>query len=254
MRLPATPALNGDRMTIEGELFAKYSFDDDKLVAYGFERDCGRLVYTASLPGFEFEAAIVYDVDITGMLIDLDTGEEYTNFRMEQSKGFSAQVRQSYIDLLMDIRRECCKNQFFDSTQAQRINQHIFETFGCTSEFLWPNIPSYAAFRREGNKKWFAVMETVPRNKIDHASASDVPVEVVNVKVDPAELVGLLAKPGYYPAFHMKGIVADGETPQSFSRSGRDRASRRNRDRDRAPSLRRRFGNRALHAPSRRSR
>ena len=152
------------------------------------------------------------------MLIDLGTGEEYTNFRMEQSKGFSAQVRQSYVDLLTNIRGECCKNQFFDSPQAQRINQHIFETFGCTPEFLWPNIPSYAAFRREDDKKWFAVMGKVPRSKVDHASDSAEPIEVANVKVDPAELAGLLAKPGYYPAFHMNkkrwtSIILDDTLP-----------------------------------------
>lgn len=205
-------------MTIEEELFAKYSFDEEKLVAYGFERDSGRLVYTAPLPGFEFEATIVHDGDITGTLVDLDTGEEYTNFRMERAKGFSAQVRQSYIDLLMDIRDECCKNQFFDSPQAQRVNQHVFETYGCTPEFLWPNIPSYAAFRREGNKKWFAVMGKVPRKKVDRTSDSDVPVEVVNVKVDPTQLDDLLAKPGYYPAFHMNkkcwtSIILDDTLP-----------------------------------------
>lgn len=190
-------------MSIEEELFARYSFDEGKLAAYGFEPDGNALIYTATLPGGQFEATVVYDGEVSGALVDLDTGEEYTNFRMERARGFSAQVRQAYVDLLTDIRDECCQNRYFDAPQAQRICGLMAEAYGCAPEFLWPNIPSYAAFRREGNKKWFAVMGKVPRSKLDRGSGDAEPVEVLNVKVDPSRTTDLLAERGFYPAFHM---------------------------------------------------
>ena len=112
-------------------------------------------------------------------------------------------MRQAYVDLLVDIRDECCENRYFDAPQAQRVCGFMAETYGCAPEFLWPNIPSYAAFRREGDKKWFAVMGKVPLSKLYPASGDPDPVEVINVKVDPGRTAGLLAERGFYPAFHM---------------------------------------------------
>ena len=70
-------------------------------------------------------------------------------------------------------------------------------------EFLWPNIPSYAAFRRKQGGKWFAVIGSVPRCKVDAASPSAQDVEVINVKVDKDRIAALLARDGIHPAFHM---------------------------------------------------
>lgn len=70
-------------------------------------------------------------------------------------------------------------------------------------EFLWPNIPSYAAFRRKQGGKWFAVIGSVPRCKVDPTSLSPQDAEVINVKVDKDQINTLLAREGIYPAFHM---------------------------------------------------
>ena len=60
----------------------------------------------------------------------------------------------------------------------------IYETFDVMPEFLWPNIPGYAAFRKKQDGKWFAVIGSVPRCKVDPISLSGEDVEVINVKVD----------------------------------------------------------------------
>jgi predicted DNA-binding protein (MmcQ/YjbR family) len=70
-------------------------------------------------------------------------------------------------------------------------------------EFLWPNIPSYAAFRLKDSKKWYAIMGAVPRYKLDPGSTERQSVEVINVKVDSGQIKEILARDGYYPAFHM---------------------------------------------------
>ena len=161
---------------------------------------------------------VVYDGAIKGRIIDLSLNDEYTAFRVEGTTGYSAQIRQKYIELLTDIRDHCCKKQYFKAPQAQRISDYIFEAYGSAPEFLWSNIPSYAAFRQPGKKKWFAVMGSVPLSKVDREAKSAQPVEVINVKVDQDRIKDYLARPGIYEAFHMNkkcwvSIILDDTLP-----------------------------------------
>ena len=188
---------------IEKELFSHYSIDEKKLMAYGFQPEGHTLVYTQELAAENFRIIITYDRALSGKIIDLAFGEEYVNFRMESATGYSAEIRNKFEALLLDIRDKCCKNQYFQSEQARRINEFIYETYDVMPEFLWPNIPSYAAFRKKQGGKWFAVIGSVPRRKVDPISLSGEDVEVINVKVDSGMIADILSQKGYYPAFHM---------------------------------------------------
>ena len=172
-------------------------------MAYGFQPEGHTLVYSRELATENFRIIITYDRALSGKIIDLAFGEEYVNFRMESATGYSAEIRNQFEALLLDIRDKCCKNQYFQSEQARRINEFIYETYDVMPEFLWPNIPSYAAFRKKQGGKWFAVIGSVPRCKVDPASRSAKDVEVINVKVDKEQINALLALDGIYPAFHM---------------------------------------------------
>ncbi len=121
----------------------------------------------------------------------------------EDDRAYSAEIRSKFEALLLDIRDKCCKNQYFQSEQARRINEFIYEAYDVMPEFLWPNIPSYAAFRKKQGGKWFAVIGSVPRRKVDTISLSAEDVEVLNVKVDSSVIRDVLSQKGYYPAFHM---------------------------------------------------
>ncbi|MCR4576393.1 MAG: MmcQ/YjbR family DNA-binding protein [Clostridiales bacterium] len=209
---------------IEKELFGSYSIDEKKLREYGFQPDGSALVYAHELPKENFRIVITYDRAFSGKIIDLAFGEEYVNFRMEAAAGFSAGIRQKYEALLLDIRDKCCKYQYFRTGQARRINEYIYETYDVMPEFLWPNIPSYAAFRRKQGGKWFAVIGSVPRCKVDPLSASAQDVEVINVKAGKAQIGTLLARDGIYPAFHMNknswvSIIFDDTLPDADIRS-----------------------------------
>ena len=69
--------------------------------------------------------------------------------------------------------------------------------------FSGPTSPATPPFGGLAVKKWFAVIGSVPRRKVDPASSSNREVEVINVKVDSAEIKEILSIGGYYPAFHM---------------------------------------------------
>ncbi len=188
---------------IEKEVFSHYSIDEKKLLAYGFQPEGHMLVYSQDLETENFRIIMTYDRALSGKIIELAFGEEYVNFRMESATGYSAEIRNKFETLLLDIRDQCCKNQYFQSEQARRINEFIYETYDVMPEFLWPSIPSYAAFRKKQGGKWFAVIGSVPRRKVDPISLSGEDVEVINVKVDSGMIEDILSQKCYYPAFHM---------------------------------------------------
>ena len=190
-------------MRIEEEVFARHRLIPDKLIAFGFTSEGDRLTYARELAADGMKIVLEYDGAIIGRIIDLTMNDDYTAFRVEGATGYSARIREKYIELLSDIRDHCCKNQFFTTPQAQRICDYILAAYGSAPEFLWPNIPTYAAFRQAGGKKWFAVMGSVPLNKVDREAKSAQPVEVVNVKVDQDRIGDFLARAGIYEAFHM---------------------------------------------------
>ena len=190
-------------MTIEQEIFDNYQISPEKLMEYGFQPDGNRLVFTKELPKENLQIVLTCDGQISGKILDLALGEEYTAFRVQEAAGFGAEVRQKYVGLLTEIREKCARNLHFRTEQARRISDYIAETYDGSPDFLWPSIPSYGAFRREGTKKWYAIMGSVPLCKVDPDSDSRREVEVINVKVDSSRIREILAMKGYYPAFHM---------------------------------------------------
>ena len=205
---------------MKNQVFACHRIIPDKLIDYGFKTENDRLTYSRELPDDGMRIIVEYDGAINGRIIDLSLNDEYTAFRVAGSTGYSAQIRQKYIGLLTDIRSHCCKNQYFKTSQAQRISDYIFEAYGSAPEFLWPNIPNYAAFRQAGKKKWFAVMGSVPLNKVDREAKSAQPVEVINVKADQERIKDYLSQAGIYEAFHMNkkcwvSIILDDTLPDN---------------------------------------
>lgn len=188
-------------MRIEEELFQKYLADENKLVAYGFVPNNGKLSFTKDLPDENFRIVIEYNGSFSGRIINLSIDDEYVNYRREDASGFSAEIKDKYTGLLKDIRDSCCVNQFYDSEQAKRIIAHINAVYGNTPEFLWKAYPTFAAIRKKSNRKWYAVFGCVPLDKVDNDASASQKVEVINVKVE--DVKSLLKKKGYYPGYHM---------------------------------------------------
>ena len=129
-------------MSIESETFSNYSIRQDRLLDYGFQPDGDRLRFRTLLPEDNFEIIIEYDGTLRGRIMDLTAGEEYTNYRRAGAAGYGAEIRQKFVDVLRDIRENCCRNQYFKTPQARRICEYIRAAYGASPEFLWPNIPS----------------------------------------------------------------------------------------------------------------
>jgi len=77
----------------------------------------------------------------------------------------------------------------------------LTEEYGAEPEYLFRSSPETAVFRHGHNKKWFAVIMEIAKEKLGLRSSERV--TVVNVKCD-VELGELLrGEKGIYPAYHM---------------------------------------------------
>lgn len=98
------------------------------------------------------------------------------------------------------------------------LDQHIRNTYGVLPERLFPKYPTFAIYRRNECKKWFAVIMELSPDKLGLEGSS--PVTVVNLKVDPLLGEILRGKSGFYPAYHMNKInwisaIIDDQTDQN---------------------------------------
>lgn len=98
-------------------------------------------------------------------------------------------------------------------TQRNEIEKHITKRYRAKAEHLWARFPNDAVFRHDDNRKWFAIIMNVSRDKI--RIPGNGAVDVLNVKCDPQLMGALLGSPGYRPAYHMSkanwiSIILDG--------------------------------------------
>ena len=95
----------------------------------------------------------------------------------------------------------------------------ILETYPCEANHPWIKYPNNEVFRHPGNRKWFALVMDVPKNKLGLAG-SDV-IDVVNLKCDPILISSLRKEPGIFPAYHMNkanwiSVALDGSVPDEL--------------------------------------
>ena len=77
---------------------------------------------------------------------------------------------------------------------------YIEETYGAAGEHLSAKYPNFQVFRHSGNRKWFAVMMEIPKEKLGLSGGN---IQVVNVKCDSRMIGSFRQEMGIYPGYHM---------------------------------------------------
>ena len=77
----------------------------------------------------------------------------------------------------------------------------ILEAYNAAADYLWLKYPNYEVFRHSNNRKWFAIIMDIPKNKL--GLQGEELLEVVNFKSDPILIGALREEPGFFPAYHM---------------------------------------------------
>ena len=89
---------------------------------------------------------------------------------------------------------------------------YVKSKFDTSPEYLWKAYPTYAVLRHP-NKKWYAAIMSLPKEKIGLVGEGEI--DVVTAKCDSILQGGLLQEKGFLPAYHMNkehwvSVILDG--------------------------------------------
>ena len=87
------------------------------------------------------------------------------------------------------------------------------EQYGTEPEYLWESAPNTFVLRHRGNRKWYAVVMDVRRDRLG-LPGEDI-VYIMDVKCGPLLSGSYIGEPGVVPAYHMNkthwlGVLLDG--------------------------------------------
>ena len=96
------------------------------------------------------------------------------------------------------------------------LENYILNNYNSNPDYLWVKFPNYEVFRHSGNKKWFALIMDVSKDKLGLPGTELL--DVVNFKCNPILIGSLLGKDGVFPAYHMNKeswitVALDGSMP-----------------------------------------
>ena len=84
----------------------------------------------------------------------------------------------------------------------ETVFQHIKKKYKASPEYPWAKYDNNAVFRHSDNKKWFALVMDVEKNKLGLSGTEYV--DVINLKIDDMMFRDMLVqKEGIFPAYHM---------------------------------------------------
>lgn len=177
-------------------------FNVAKALQAGFQRDGEFFVRRDEIVnGFTAEIIIDAGSSVTTKILDAD-GELYTLHLVDGASGsFVGSVKAAHEKLLSEVAANCFDEQLYSGVQTLKVVAHIREKFSGEPEFLWDKFPNYAIFRRADNRKWYAVIMVVPRNKLQLSGTDEI--EILNLRAEPNELDALVDGQKYFRGWHM---------------------------------------------------
>ena len=83
----------------------------------------------------------------------------------------------------------------------EELEAYILNHYSTEPDYPWVDTPRAAVFRHAGNRKWFALVMEVPRDKLGLPGTEKL--DIVNFKCDPILIASLRGETGIFPAYHM---------------------------------------------------
>ena len=178
--------------------------DFKKLEEFGFELIDNSYYYQTLLLKNQFKMSVKINLDnsIFTEIIDTETNEPYVLHLLEMKRsGYSEKVYKAYNEVLEKIQKECFEDERFKANYTKEIINYINNKYGDKLEFLWEKSPKNAVIRRKSSNKWYAVVLTVSKRKLN--LDSDEIIEVINLHNITEEIKKLIDYKKYFSAYHM---------------------------------------------------
>ena len=178
--------------------------DLKRLEKFGFKLKDNSYYYTTSLLKNQFEMCVKINVDnsIFTEIIDVETSEPYVLHLLETKRNaYGEKVYKTYSEVLKKIKKECFEDEIFKTDYTKEVVDYVKNKYGDELEFLWEKSPKTAVVRRKNSNKWYAVILTLSKRKLN--LDSDELVEIINLHNSPEEIEKLIDNKKYFPAYHM---------------------------------------------------
>ncbi len=198
------------------EFFLNREFRAREALKFGFFKIGNDFAFTKNIfdEQFKFVFRVSKNGAISDELIEVEFGEKYgLHLVSGATGGFVSAVRKAYVEVLKNVSENCFALDVFKGSQVKKIIAHIEKKYGDSCEHLWAKSPENAIFRRQDNRKWYAVLITLSKRKL--GIDSDELVNVMNLRIKPPELSKIVDGKKFFPAFHMNKsrwitIILDG--------------------------------------------
>ena len=188
---------------MEYELFKKCLFDYSKLLNYGFKEENNIYYYEKYIIDNKYKICIkIENNNVIGKIYDLIFNDEYLNLNVDSNLSFNNKIKEEYIKVLKDIKVKCTKESLFVFKQSNEITSYIKGKYKVNPEFLWKESSGNGVFRNKYNKKWFGIIISVSKDKLDLKYKQEI-IEVINLKIDEDMIKELIKINGFYRAYHM---------------------------------------------------
>lgn len=188
---------------MEYELFKKCLFDYSKLLNYGFKEENNIYYYEKYIIDNKYKICIkIENNNVIGKIYDLIFNDEYLNLNVDSNLSFNNKIKEEYIKVLKDIKVKCTKESLFVFKQSNEITSYIKRKYKVNPEFLWNESSGNGVFRNKYNKKWFGIIISVSKDKLDLKYKQEI-IEVINLKIDEDMIKELIKINGFYRAYHM---------------------------------------------------
>ena len=178
--------------------------DLKKLEKFGFKLKENSYYYYTFLLKNQFKMLVKINLNnsIYAEIIDIETDEPYVLHLLEEKRnGYSEKVYKAYNEILEKIQKECFEDEIFKIDYTNEIINYIKNKYGDELEFLWEKSPKTAVVRRKTSKKWYAVILTVSKRKLN--LDTDEIIEAINLHNRVEEIEKLIDNKKYFPAYHM---------------------------------------------------
>lgn len=99
----------------------------------------------------------------------------------------------------------------------EEIFKYVRKKYKTEPDYPFSIAPGYPVLRHKDNRKWFALIMDIPRNKLGLKGTEQV--DILNVKLgDPMFVDMLVRQPGYFYGYHISrsswiSILLDGTVP-----------------------------------------
>ena len=178
--------------------------DLKRLKKFGFKLKDDSYYYDIFLLNNQFKMCVKINLDnsIFTEIIDVETSEPYVLHLLETKRNaYGEKVYKAYSEVLDKIKKECFEDEIFKANYTKEIVAYIKNKYGDELEFLWEKSPKTAVVRRKSSNKWYAVILTISKRKLN--LNSDEIIEVINLHNITKEIEKFIDNKRYFPAYHM---------------------------------------------------